>query len=667
MMSFNLIRKNVQKNLHDYSIYFLTLLLSVSLFYAFNSITTQPAFAKLSATKAFLAKQMGTFISLLSIVIAVVLAFLILYANQFLLKRRKKELGIYMLLGMRKGKISRIFVGETLVIGVMALTAGLLLGFIFSQGLSLVSLKLFAVDLSNYRMLFSFPAFQKTIFCFVIIFILVMCCNAWVISKVKLIDLLMAERKNETFIIENKNFHMIIFGLSLMFILLAGSWFTKYGVMPNTKVFKPAIFLLIVGTGGFYYSMSAVLLSFIQSKKSLYLKGLNVFLLRQIGSKIQSNFLSMTIVCLLLTATICTISTGISIALTMNQKAEDASPYDLTIQASVSRTKDIFILEDLKEKGYDLPPYIDEYAQISIYESDFTYHDLFQGQKVKLRVIDKKIPEVSVPIISLSDYNKIMSFQGKQPIFLNEDCFFINCNYKGTIDYIRRFLEEDKTISISGTKLHAKQKQPLKATIWMSGIDNNDRGTLIVPDYVVSMIRKADNILNIKYKKGVDTDEILYCIAPIATEPLVTGYRYIAKSMMYDMYYGTQAFISFLCSYIGFLFLLICVALLALQQLTETTDNSNRYGLLQKLGTDEASIKKTLFKQIVIYFFAPLIVAAIYSILGIEEIMKIVESFLNMSVTTNIIVTIILFFIIYGGYFLATYVTCRRMIEEKFE
>ncbi|RDU24207.1 ABC transporter permease [Anaerosacchariphilus polymeriproducens] len=666
-MSFKIIIKNVQKNLHDYFIYFLTLLLSVSLFYAFNSITTQPAFAKLSATKALLAKQMGIFISILSIVIAIVLAFLIIYANQFLLRRRKKELGIYMLLGMAKGKISRIFVGETFVIGIIALTAGLFLGFIFSQGLSLISLKLFAVDLSNYRMMFSLRAFQKTIICFAIIFILVMCCNAWIISKVKLIDLLMAGRKNENLVVKNKKILLFIFGISLIFIFLTGNLFTKYGIMPNTNIFKPAILFLIFGTGGFYYSMSAVLLSLIQTNKSIYLKGLNVFLLRQIGSKIQSNFLSMTIVCLLLTATICTISTGISIALTMNQKAEDASPYDLTVQAAVSRTKDKDIFKDLKEKGYDLTPYIDEYEQISLYETDLTYQDLFQGQKVNLWKIDKKIPEVLIPIISLSDYNKIMSFQGMKPISLRKDCFLINCNYKGTIKYIQRFLEEDKTISIAGKELQAKQKEPLGETVWMSGVDNNDRGTLIVPDSVTDMLRKADNIFNAKYKKGIDTDEVLYLIAPLASEPLVTGYRYIAKSMMYDMYYGTQAFISFLCSYIGFLFLLICVALLALQQLTETTDNINRYGLLQKLGTDESLIKRTLFKQIVIYFFAPIVVAGIFSILGIREILRIVEGFLNMSVSMNILVTVILFLIVYGGYFLATYYTCKRMVEEKFE
>ena len=145
MTFFKLIIKNVHKNLRDYLIYFLTLMLAVSLFYAFNSISDQPAFLEMSMTRALLYEQLGKMISALSVVISIVLAFLIIYANQFLLKRRKKELGIYMMLGMKKGRISRIFAGETLCVGVIALGVGLIFGFILSQGASLIALKLFAI------------------------------------------------------------------------------------------------------------------------------------------------------------------------------------------------------------------------------------------------------------------------------------------------------------------------------------------------------------------------------------------------------------------------------------------------------------------------------------------------------------------------------------------
>ena len=196
MTFFKLIIKNVHKNLRDYLIYFLTLMLAVSLFYAFNSISDQPAFLEMSMTRALLYEQLGKMISALSVVISIVLAFLIIYANQFLLKRRKKELGIYMMLGMKKGRISRIFAGETLCVGVIALGVGLIFGFILSQGASLIALKLFAIELDKYQLVFSIGAFQQTVICFALIFFIVMLFNVWSASKVQLIDLLTASRKN---------------------------------------------------------------------------------------------------------------------------------------------------------------------------------------------------------------------------------------------------------------------------------------------------------------------------------------------------------------------------------------------------------------------------------------------------------------------------------------
>ena len=177
MNTCKLIFRNVCKNIRDYLIYFLTLTLSVSLFYAFNSISDQPAFSNMGMTGTLLYRQLGIMLSTLSTMIAVVLAFLILYANQFLLKRRKKELGVYMMLGMKKGRISRLFAGETLCVGIIALGTGLLLGFFFSQGFSLIALRLFAINLEKFRIVFSAGALRQTVLCFTIIFFIVMLFN----------------------------------------------------------------------------------------------------------------------------------------------------------------------------------------------------------------------------------------------------------------------------------------------------------------------------------------------------------------------------------------------------------------------------------------------------------------------------------------------------------
>lgn len=167
-------------------------------------------------TGTLLYRQLGIMLSTLSTMIAVVLAFLILYANQFLLKRRKKELGVYMMLGMKKGRISRLFAGETLCVGIIALGTGLLLGFFFSQGFSLIALRLFAINLEKFRIVFSAGALRQTVLCFTIIFFIVMLFNIRSVTNVKLIDLLTDGRKNESMQTENRILPVCLFLLSLL-------------------------------------------------------------------------------------------------------------------------------------------------------------------------------------------------------------------------------------------------------------------------------------------------------------------------------------------------------------------------------------------------------------------------------------------------------------------
>lgn len=668
MTSIKLIFRNVRKNIQDYMIYFLTLMISVSLFYSFNSIQSQPALSNLDATKQLLSEQMGILISALSVIIAVVLAFLILYANQFLLKRRKKELGIYILLGMEKGKISRIFAGETLCIGVISLISGLALGLALSQGLSLLALRLFAIDLADFQIVFSYAALKKTIGCFAIIFVIVMLFNVRTISSVKLIDLLTASRKNEGLSIIRRGVQCLLFVVSLICIIGSGILFNRYGILPSRENswFQIAAILLVIGTALFFYSGSATLLSVIQANKKIYLKGLNTFLSRQIGSKIHTNFLSMTVVCGLLTIAICGVSVGVSAAITMNEASKAALPFDLNVIADIDISGDTDIAEYLKTRNVDLDAYAKDTVQISLYEaSDLTYGKMFEGQNVNLWPIDNSIPDCSISVISASDFNASMLLQGKGTVELKDNEFLLNCNYKGTFQYVDTYLKSHETIEINGHILQAASSEVLQETYWMTSVGNNDRGTLIVPDKVAAGLNKDANVLLVQYSPETISDEVLQKMIPIGLEYDLYGYRYSEKIMMSGMYYGSCALLVFLCCYIGLIFLLICAALLSLKQLTETADNVYRYGLLQKLGTDGKLLYGALFKQIAVFFIIPLLVAGIFSAFGISKMMAIIEEFLNMHIATNIGFTVMMFLIVYGGYFLATYLSCKRMVQEK--
>ena len=665
MTSCKLIIKNVRKNIRDYLIYFLTLMISVSVFYAFNSISDQPAFSEMGMTKTLLYDQLGILLSTLTVLIAVVLAFLIIYANQFLLKRRKKELGLYMVLGMKKGRISRIFAGETFCVGVIALVTGLCLGVALSQGISLVALKLFAIELSKFQLVFSMGAFQKTALCFAVIFLLVMTFNVWSVSSVQLIDLLTAGRKNETSQNRSRLLPVLLFLVSLACILSSGVMFYRNGILPSreNRSFQVAGILLVAGTFLFFYSLSTVFVQILRANSNVYLRGLNTFLVRQIGSKIRTNYFIMTIVCGLLTVTICAVSVGVSTALAMNELSGSATPYDLNVLSNVSMDGDSSILEYLASKDADLSGYAENMEQISIYEADFTYGSLFEGQNVELWPIDEGISDSGVSVLAVSDFNRALKMQGKEPVALTENQYLLNCNYKGTFQYVEKALENHADLELAGISLQRASDTVLEETYFMTSVGNNDRGTMIVPDVVAHSLTKDVNVLLVQYRPDADSDEVLQKMIPIGLDD-THGYRYAEKNMMYDMFYGLNALISFLCCYIGLIFLLICAALLALKQLTETTDNIYRYGLLQKLGAKKKQIVRTLFIQTAIFFAAPLAVAGIFSTVLMGKAMETVEEFMNIHISANMVFTVVLFLVVYGSYFLATYLSCKRMVVE---
>lgn len=668
MTSCKLIFKNVHKNLRDYLIYFLTLMISVSLFYAFNSISDQPAFSEMGMTRTLLYDQLGILLSALSVLIAIVLAFLIIYANQFLLKRRKKELGIYMMLGMKKGRISRIFAGETFCVGVIALAVGLILGFILSQGVSLIALKLFAIELDKYQLVFSMGAFRQTVICFALIFFLVMLFNVWSVSSVQLIDLLTASRKNERLKSQNRVLPALMFLLSILCIGIAGVLFYKNGILPSREnmSFQIAGLALVVGTVLLFYSFAAVFIQLMRSNKGFYLKGLNTFLVRQIGSKIRTNYFVMTVVCGLLTITICAVSIGASTALAMNKLSQASTPYDLTVFSDVSIDGDSDITDYLAACDVQMSDYAKNMEQISVYDADMTYADLFAGQDLNWWPIDEAVPQSRVSVISISDFNRALAMQGKGPVELNEGEYLLNCNYEGTYQYVMDALRTHSELSVAGVVLQRASDEVLQETYVMTSVGNNDRGTLIVPDSVVTALTKDVNALLVQYNEETNPDEVLQKMIPIGLDE-THGYRYSEKNMLYDMFYGINALVTFICCYVGLIFLLICAALLALKQLTETTDNIYRYGLLQKLGAKRRQINHTLFVQTGVFFTVPLVVAGLYSILLIGKGMEIVEEFMNIHIATNVWLTVILFLIVYGSYFIATYLSCKRMVTEQKE
>lgn len=288
-MLFKLSIKNISKSMKDYAIYFFTLILGVSIFYVFNAIDSQTIMMNVSSATYEIIKLMTNMLSGVSVFVSFVLAFLIIYASRFLIKRRNKEFGIYLTLGMSKRKISLILFFETLFIGIISLVVGLGLGFLLSQLMSILVANMFEADMTNFKFVFSTSACVKTLIYFGIMYFIVMVFNTFNVSRCKLIDLLYASKKSEKVKLKNPLLCVIVFIVSSCAL-----GYAYYLVTDGVKVLQNAssiylpIVLGAVSTFLIFWSLSGLILKIVRSSKRFYYHGLNSFTIRQISSKINT-------------------------------------------------------------------------------------------------------------------------------------------------------------------------------------------------------------------------------------------------------------------------------------------------------------------------------------------------------------------------------------------
>ena len=332
MMLFKLSIRNIKKSMKDYAIYFLTLMLGVSIFYVFNAIESQTILMSITEDTREIIKLMNNMLSGLSVLVSFVLGCLIIYANRFLMKRRNKEFGIYLTLGMSKQKMSFILFFETLLIGAVSLIVGLIIGVGLSQLMSLLVINMFEADMTEFQFVFSKIATNKTIMYFGFIYFLVMLFNTMTVSKYKLIDLLNAGKKVEQ--IKQKNLWLcfIVFVIAIVMLGYAYNMVshpTEY-LQEAQNILLP-IGLGMVSTFLIFWSISGFLLRIAMSVKAYYYKGLNAFSLRQFSSKINTTVFSMTVICLMLFVTICVLSCSLSIKNSMSANLNELAPADIQL------------------------------------------------------------------------------------------------------------------------------------------------------------------------------------------------------------------------------------------------------------------------------------------------------------------------------------------------
>ena len=661
MMLFKLSIKNIKKSFKDYAIYFLTLVLGVAIFYVFNALDSQEAMLQLTETEKEIISLMNEFLSGVSILVAVILGFLIIYASRFLVKRRKKEFGIYLTLGMGKRQVSKILLMETLIIGFISLAVGLGLGIIASQFMSIVVAKLFEADMSRFEFVFSQTAMLKTVMYYAIIYLIVMVFNVFAVTKYKLIDLLNAAKKGEKIKTRNLTISLILFIISVG--ILGFAYYLATQRLDSLDLFGLSILLGIIGTFLLFFSMSGFILKLVQSNKRLYLKGLNIFTLRQINSKVNTTVFSMSIICLLLFFTITIFSSAWSINVSLKNDLVYGTPADIVIASYAEETKDV--KADILDKvGYSTDNF-SGYARGNTYG----FESVTVGSLLTPILDDvlKSHPYLMVdsylPVMKISDYNKFASFYGRDTYSLNDDEFILVADYPRMIEYENMALEKGVTIKIGDKEYHNKYDECKEGLLQMSGNKTNT-GIVVVPDNVdISSNETIRSYLAANYKGDKNKAEEI--LREYMDEINSNGAVADTKLDIYTASTGLRAIMIFIGLYLGVIFLISSAAILALKELSDSSDNKEKYQMLRRIGVDDKKLNRALFIQIFIFFMFPLVIAIIHSIFGIMCANTIMESMSVTSNMTSILTTALLIVVIYGGYFIVTYTTSKRIINEK--
>ncbi|MCH4184763.1 MAG: ABC transporter permease [Eggerthellaceae bacterium] len=691
---------NVRKSIRDFGIYFLTIALGVAVFYAFNSITDQQAVTAIGSSSS-LRELLVDILNDVSIFIAFILAFLVIYANRFLIRRRKHEFGIYLTLGMRKRDVLTIVSIETILVSAASLIFGLILGWVFSQVLMHVTASMFQGTLNGFVYGYSMVGLTRSIIVFLAIFLVASFANARAVTKDKLIDLLHAGQKNETLKLRNLALSFVLFIVSCGIIAYSYYLLHSNGLTNPSPQLLEATILVCVGTALLFYSLSGFLLKLVQMIKPLYLRGLNMFTLRQLAAKVNTTFASMTVICLALFLAITSVCSGIGCTNALSSSIAKTTAYDATTSATWSSYKTMMGVEanpdcyeqcTLDQDNHMLPALsnlasqrnaadparlVDRSAQVDFWidpQDMITFSDLESCTNTSLSDYTNTSanPEYGMypcTIIKLSQVNDALSIAGKDTITLADNECALYSTSNETQAFFQHVADLHPTLSVSGQQLHVAS---FTDTCLATEPVPRDMGSIIVPDNMVSQdavlcYSDLDVMCNGDQNRDAfeaEVNELLSPTDPDLADQQTSAYTCTPLSVM-NQSSGLSGIVAFLAVYIGFVLTIVCAAILAIQQLSEASDNARRYTLLRKLGTPERMISTSLFTQILIYFLFPLALAICHSICAVNETASVIQLFGQLDIGATALTTASAFIATYGVYFVVTYVSARRLAHEK--
>ena len=672
---------NVRRSIRDFGIYFLTLVLGVAVYYAFNSVTQQSAVLRLSGNMRTLEQELGTIIRGVSIFVAVLLAFLVLFGNRFLIRRRKREFAIYLTLGMDRRHVSGIVAMESLAVGAGALVVGLAVGVLLSQALLYATARLFNTHVTGFGLMFSGQACAYTVMSFAIIFLVVGALNVLEVSRFRLIDLMNADRKGEKSLVRNLPLSVALFVVSLALIGVAYHELRVNGMYAIDWRFNLATALVSVGTFLLFFSVSGFLLRLGQSARGFYLRGLNMFALRQLSSRVNSAWVSISIVCAALFLAITSTCGGFAIVSSINQSVSAITHYDVSVAMySTAQTSYASDADDVSGSGKEalLKASVPDWDSLV---ADSARIDLYQDPSMRLNLKTLRgdtgvelpdsfakytngLDKVPIYVVSLSQYNATLALRGDKPATLKANEALVTTDMNNMVSFWQRVALKREGFDFLGTAMRLRARS---TTMEYQNSVNTSVGTIVVPDAALeskrAQLEPRSSLLTVKAADS-RAEARLYKEVVKAHQP---GLLFAAesKSTAKEEVVGLTAIVGYLALYIGFVLFVSCAAILAIQQLSDVAESAPRYRVLFDLGAERSMVNHAILAQIATYFLFPLVVALAHSYVALGVLGGVIKSLGVLDFLRPLGVTMAIVLVLYGGYFLLTYGMARGVIGEK--
>lgn len=683
-MYVKLARSNAKKSIKDYLIYFITITICVSLFYAITSLSSSSY--ELVTEESYNFRNLQLILKYSTFIITAMLILLIAYVNKYMIRRRQREFAIYILHGMEQRSVALMFFMETLVIGILAIISGIFVGTLFSQVITAIVL-----ISAKQEVVFNFKLYMDTVGITFIFFMSMFCIiglyNIIVLRKIKLIDMLNANKQVEFQFKRSGTVYGVIFALAMILYIICGYCTFK---LINTKIDYSiqslmfiAISLLayIIGTYALFYSISYIIIHIKNKYINFKYEGTNLFLIGTLVSKIKSApILMATISMTFLGAVISFI-----ITLVMAQWAlgylDMRVPYDIEIRNNYSNR---FLAENNITDIKDMPQL--DYSEIIDYLNDNDY-DVNGYCEVEKYIINSDNNNISTIAIRLSDFNKLRSMLGYEEVGLKDNEFTIQWHSAVAEVEINNYIKENATLNVNGEELKLSENSNYKESVGEGLYGSYSNNIIILPDKVCDNLTFVErnfvaNINNeMSYEEAYDfqdnyidewfiknNDEFVkkYSDKQDISSSLI---RIRIKSLETNNILNMTLAMRILGIYLGVVLLMISLTVLSLSQLSDSIEHKDRFNVLKRLGVEDKEISKIILKQISVYFILPIAIAMIGVITFVYNYYLIYKDIISTYIgdTTfilSIVTGIVLMIGIYICYFGGTYYTFKRNVNN---